>query len=428
MKTEFLHSAGYEIKNLSLYTSDGNVVDLSQLVLELNIFEDIFSPTMTCNMRINDGSDLISNFKFHGNEFLELEIDKPSLNDPIKKVFRLYKLSDRSFDTNYQNYTLHFCSEELILSPQVMISKSYRGLKVSDIIQDILRTYLKVNPKKINYIQLTEKAFDIIIPKMNPFEAVMWLSTKAYSTNDSLFLFFENRDGFNFTSYENLIKRPTYAKYAKDFKVDDEVFKNMASFNFLKIMEEFDVMKSSRYGAFSSAFANLNLITKKFTKTSFNATQFKNKGILNKEVTMNTFKNRLNKTFYNSHDNMLKYSVTTDADGTRNPILPEEWLSQTASKLGQIQLFKMIGTVPGDVMLKAGQVIEVDLPEMSPKDTGVKKNETRSGKYLISSINHKISTNEESYVTVLELISDSINEPMPSPKNSLGKLKELSTS
>lgn len=428
MKTDLLHSAGYDITTLSLHTSDGNVVDLSELVLELNIFEDIFSPTMTCTMRINDGSDLISNFKFHGNEFLELELDKPSLNDPIKKVFRLYKLSDRSFDTNYQNYTLHFCSEEMILSPQVMISKSYRGLKVSDMVQDILRTYLKVNPKKINYIQLTEKAFDIIIPKMNPFEAVMWLSTKAYSTNDSLFLFFENRDGFNFTSYENLIKKPTYAKYAKDFKVDDDVFKNMASFNFLKILEDFDVMKSSRYGAFSSAFVNLNLITKKFTKTPFNAIQFKNKGILNKEVTMNTFKNRLNKSFYNSHDNMLKYSITTDADATRNPLLPEEWLSQTASKLGQIHLFKMIGTVPGDVMLRVGQVIEVDLPDMSPKDKGVTKNETRSGKYLISSVHHKISTNEESYVTILELISDSINEPMPSPKNSLGKLKELSSS
>lgn len=427
MKTELLQSSNYEIKNLSLHTSDGHSIDIRSLALEINIFEDLFSPAMTCNIRINDGSDLISTFKFHGNEFLELEIDKPSLDDPIKKVFRLYKLSDRDFNTNYQNYTLHFCSEEMILSPQVMISKSYRGLKVSDIIKDILNTYLKVNKKKINLIRQTEKAFDIIIPKMNPFEAIMWLATKAYSGNESLFMFFENRDGFNFTSYENLIKVDPYAKYAKDFKVDDDVFKNMASFNYLKILEEFDVMKSSRYGAFSSSFANLNLITKKFTKTPFNATQFKNKGILNKEVTMNTFKNRLDKSFYNSYDNMLKYSITTDADATRNPLLPEEWLSQTASKLGQIHLFKMVGTVPGDVMLKVGQVVEVDLPDMAPKDKGVTINETRSGKYLISSVHHKFNTNEGVYVSILELISDSISEPMPSPKNSLSKLKELSS-
>jgi len=424
MKQELLQSSNFEIKNLSLYTSDGKKVDLRSLALEINIFEDIFSPCMTCNIRINDGSDLVSVFKFHGNEYLELEIDKPSLEDPIKKVFRLYKLSDRDFNTQYQNYTLHFCSEEMILSPQISISKSYRGLKVSDMIQDILNSKLMVNKNKINRLQRTEKAFDIIIPRMNPFEAIMWLTTKAYSRNESLFLFFENRDGFNFVSYENLIKQQPYAKYRKDFKIDDDVFKNMESFNFLKIVEEFDVMKASRYGSFSSSIAKLNLITKKMEVSPFNAIRFKDKGVLNKEVTMNTFKNRLDKSFYTSYDNMLKYSIATDNDGTRNQMLPEEWLSQTASKMGQIHLFKMVGTVPGDVLLKAGQVVEVELPEMSPKDKGVSYNETRSGRYLVAAVHHRIEN--DVFATVLELISDSINEAMPSPQNNSSKLKELS--
>jgi hypothetical protein len=423
MKQELLQSSNFEIKNLSLYTSDGNKVDLRALALEIDIFEDIFSPCMTCTIKISDGNDLISKFKFHGNEYLELEIDKPSLDDPIKKVFRLYKLSDRDFATQFQNYTLHFCSEEFILSPQISVSKSYRGLKVSDMIQDILNSKLKVHKDKINRLQRTQKAFDIIVPRMNPLEAIMWLTTKAYSKNESLFLFFENRDGFNFVSYENLIKEQPYTKFIKGFKIDDDVFKNMDSFNYLKILEEFDVMKASRYGSFSSSIAKLNLITRKMEISPFNAVEYKNKGILNKEVTMNTFKNRLDNSFYTSYDNMLKYSVTTDGDGTRNQMLPEEWLSQTASKMGQIHLFKMIGTVPGDVMLRAGQVVEVEIPEMTPKDKGVNFNETRSGRYLVSSVHHRIEN--EIFVTVLELISDSINESMPSPKNNLEKLREL---
>ena len=425
--TDLLKSSDYEIKNLTLYTSDGQSVDIRNLILELNIFEDIFSPCMTCSARIVDGNDLISIFKFHGNEYLELEIDKPTLEDPIKKVFRLYKISDRDFGTNYQNYTMHFCSEEMILAPQISISKSYKGVKISEIITDILFSQLKVDKKKINVLQQTEKAFDLIIPRMDPLEAIMWLITKAYSRNESLFFFFENRDGFNFTSYENLIKLQPYAKYSKDFKIDDDVFKNMASFNFLKIVEEFDVLKSSRYGSFSSSIANLNLITKKLKVSPFNAVRFKDKGVLNKEVTMNAFKNRLNKTFYDSYQNMLKYSMTTDADATRNPMLPEEWLSQTASKMGQLHLFKMVGTVPGDVMLKAGQVVEIDIPDIKPtdQDKDVERNETRSGKYLVSSVSHKFNRTEGVYVTVLELLSDSINEPMPAPKNNLDKLREL---
>jgi len=430
MTTELLKSSDYEIKNLTLYTSDGQSIDVDNIMLELDIFEDIFSPGMTCTIRVSDGADLISNFKFHGNEYLELEIDKPTLDDPIKKVFRLYKISDRDFGTNYQNYTMHFCSEEMILSPQVMISKSYRGLKISEMIRNILSSYLKVKKTKIKFIQETEKAFDLIIPRMDPFEAIMWLTTKAYSKNDSLFLFFENRDGFNFTSYERLIKKRPYTKYSKDFKIDDDVFKNMSSFNFLKIIEEFDTIKSSRYGAFSSSFVNLNLITKKFKTHNFNANQFKDKGVLNKEVTMNSFKNRLNKTFYNSHQNMLKFTMSTDADETRNPLLAEEWLSQTASKMGQLHLFKMIGTVPGDVLLKAGHVVEVDIPDLKPIDSDkrVELNETRSGKYLVSSVHHRFTKDQGIYVSIIELLSDSISDKMPSPNNNLSKLKELSRS
>lgn len=427
MIRELERSSDFEIINLTLYTSDGKSVDLSAVALEIDVFEDIFSPCMTCTIRINDANDLLSVFKFHGNEFLELEIDKPTLDDPIKKVFRLYKISNRDFNTNYQNYTMHFCSEEMVLSPQIKVSKSYRGLKVSDIITDLLRSYLKVNEKKINNIQKTEKAFDLIIPKMDPLQAIMWLVAQAYSKNESLFFFFENRDGFNFTSYEKLIKIKPYAKYAKDFKVDDDVFKNMSSFNFLKVVEEFDVLKSSRYGSFSSSFATLNLITKKMKVSNYNAVKFKDKGVLNEEVTMNSFKNRLNKSFYSSYQNMIKYYTTTDADGTRNPLLPEEWLSQTASKLGQLHLFKMIGTVPGDVLLKVGQVVEVEMPEIKPidQDKTADINETRSGKFLVSSVHHKFSMNEGVHATILELLSDSINEPMPSPNNRLDKLREL---
>lgn len=424
MTKQLLSSSDYEIKNLSLYTSDGNQIDIRNLALQIEIFEDIYSPCMTCKIRITDGLDLVSILKLHGNEYLELEIDKPTLDDPIKKVFRLYKLSDRDFTTNYQNYTLHFCSEEFILSPQILISKSYRGLKVSDMIRDILVSKLKVHKDKINRIQRTDKAYDIIIPKMTPFEAISWLSNRAYAKNESLFFFFENRDGFNFVSYESLIKEEPYAKYRKDFKVDpNDVLKNLESFNYLKIMEEFDIMRATREGSFSSSTARLNLITGKFTVVPFNAFEFKDKGVLNKEVTMNLFRNRLDKSFYDSYDNMLKYSLTTDSDQTRNQMLPQDWLSQTASKLGQINLCKIRATVPGDVLLKTGQVVEVELPDIIPKSSGVDINETRSGRYLVSAVCHRFEN--QIYATVLDLISDSINESMPPANNELEKLREL---
>ena len=334
--TTALHTTySYQLKKANLYTSGGEVLDISATIIEMNLFEDLFSPCMTGTIRLGDGADIISKFRLHGNEFVELEIDKPTLNKPIKKVFRVYKIADRDSDTSIQNYTLYLCSEEMILSPQILISKSYKGLSISSMVYDILVNYLKVDIMKMGFLTKTSGAYDIIIPKMNPFEAILWLGTRAYSPKGTLFFFFENRDGFNFSSYEDLLARPTYAKYTNRDKIDDDIIKNSYTFTFLKVIEDFDIMKASRYGSFSSSLNTLDIITKQFKPFKFNSVSLKNTGILNKEVTLNGFKNRLGTTFYDSYSNMMKYVVVKDSDPNVNPAVPQDWLCQTASKMGQ---------------------------------------------------------------------------------------------
>jgi hypothetical protein len=151
--------------------------------------------------------------------------------------------------------------------------------------------------------------------------------------------------------------------------------------------------------------------------------KFKNNGILNKEVTMNNFLNRNNKTFYDSYNNMQKYVIVTDTDPTNNPMQPENWLSQTASKLGQLHLFKMVGTIPGDTGIKAGMIIDVDMQKIMPQEQVAEISKTRSGKYLISAVHHKIIG--DIHTTVLELLSDSINDYMPTAVNNSSRLKEI---
>ena len=63
---------------------------------------------------------------------------------------------------NTSVYSLYFCSEELILSEQNKIRKTYSGTKISDIIKNTLdNNPLKVPSNKINKIEDTfEEAFD----------------------------------------------------------------------------------------------------------------------------------------------------------------------------------------------------------------------------------------------------------------------------
>jgi hypothetical protein len=411
--TGLVAASDYKLTALILATSDGQTLDIKPIMLELNIYEDIFSPVMTGDVTLGDAGDIISSYKMHGNEYISIVIDKPTLDKPIKKIFRIYKISDRKFGTSsLQNYTLHFCSEELILSTQTLLSKSYKGLSIDTMIKDILNNKLKVNPDKMKGIfSTTTGKFDLIIPRMQPLEAIQWLTPRAYNQNENLFFFFENRDGFNFTSYENLISKPVYATYSRSVKVNTNVDENFNSLNFISVTEDFDIIKSMKHGSFSSSLSVLDLVTRKIGSYNFNAKQVSTKGLLNKNIPANDLKNRLGHTLYDTTDNMLKFIVSSDSDPTVNPADIKNWLPQTATRLGQINSFKVVISIPGDIFIKVGNVVNLVIQKMTPQKEKTENDVMRSGKYFVSSVHHIFV--QDISTTVLELLSDSVNVDLP---------------
>jgi len=51
----------YNIKEIKLFTSSGNVIDLSAVVMAINIYEDIFSPSITGSIAVVDTNAIITN-------------------------------------------------------------------------------------------------------------------------------------------------------------------------------------------------------------------------------------------------------------------------------------------------------------------------------------------------------------------------------
>jgi hypothetical protein len=383
-------------------------------MVELNIYEDIWSPTMSGMMIMGDALDMISSNKMHGNEYLLISVDKPGLNNPIVKTFRIYKIGERSLGSNgLQNYKVFFCSEEFFLSAQTLVSKSYKGLTVGKMVEDLLLRKLKVLQSKIAMIEQTGGNFDFIIPRMQPLQAISWLCPRAYNTNRNLYFFFENRDGFNFVSYETLLGIVPYGTFTYGIKTDQDPVKNSGMFNILTVVEDFDGLKALRSGAFSSTLATFDVINRKYTAKNFNVTQLANNATLNSDLPANDFNNRLGASFYNTTDNMLKYVIMNDADPTRNPQRYDKWLPQTASRLGLLNSFKMIGVLPGDVNIKVGMTINVNILKQEVQDGTTALNKMRSGRYLIASVHHKFIQSIMS--TVVELLSDTTSVSMNAP-------------
>ncbi len=178
----------------------------------------------------------------------------------------------------------------------------------------------------------------------------------------------------------------------------------------MKVIDDFDILKSMRYGSFSSSLFTLDIIKRSFTASNFSVKQLANNAILNSNLAANEMTNRLGKTLFNTSENMVKFVISRDSDPTNNPIKAENWLPQTASRLGQLHTFKMIVTIPGDILVKAGMVVNIVMPKMQTQTQDSNNDALRTGRCFVSSVHHKFIQNQAA--TILELLSDSVNAPM----------------
>jgi hypothetical protein len=202
------HTQDVLIQSCKIVGEDGSPIDVKDLVVEFNYFEDIFSNFVSGALIINDSVGIIQMFKFQGHEMLILSIDKPGLNKPLEKNLRIYTHSNRTqTKTSNENFVLHFCSEEAILNEQYKVSKSYTDVKVLDIVKDITKTYLHIDDKHMKNLDETTGVVSKVVPNLKPLQAINWLTTIAQAdqakNSGSFYLFYEDKEGFNFKSVLN---------------------------------------------------------------------------------------------------------------------------------------------------------------------------------------------------------------------------------
>jgi len=417
-------SKDYEIKSLELINSGGQTVDLRNIFLEMQIFQDLYSSVMSGNILINDGNDVFTNFYMCGNEYLKISIDKPGLNLPLERLFRVYKTTDRkpSSDSG-QVYLLHFCSDELISSETLSVSKSYKSTKIRNIVSDILLNELKVDPQRIASLEDTSGSFDLLIPAYRPFEAIQWVTARGYDQKKFCYFFFENKDGFNLTSLQTLVKQKPYKKLKYELKnVDRDPANNKDSIDTFRIINDFDMITSISNGSFSSRLLSIDIFNQKFENIDYSLLQAEAQGnLLNKFKPVNSFKNSKNETLFNSPYSFFRtyLSINDTASEKSNDV--KHWMIPRAMHMSLLNHFRIQVVLPGDIQLKAGDVVEYEFPAFESADSGGKKlDDYRTGRYLVASINHKFSG--DTFESVVELVSDSFSEALPEAKNGINSL------
>lgn len=454
---------------LILSNFDGSrKVDISSLVLNMSITEDIFKNTLYGSVLIKDaigilegssnGSDPKNSFPIIGEEFLDLTF-KPHDQDEVKLRFFVYNVGDIMYNKSNKRkqYTLNFASEEHLVDSTTIVMKSYNAPH-SDNVQNILKDYLFIDKsdspyrgklkKTVDKVQPTRGSQSVIIPRLPPIQAAHFLARRSIAAdkyNSGTYLFFENFKGFNFCDIEYLIEKGidkfnSFGKYTSQTDVHPLLYRfedpmvvsareknptkrEMNAIHHMHHKNFFDTIEKLKRGYLES-----DVIVYDYTKANLTPTRFR---FLNNPDKTNNIEIALGgadgKSYPPNSTTLMNFGTsTTDTDVKYNRffMIPKD-TSKQDTYLDQIYpnrasyftaLAQNMFTIDtyGNTKVNAGDLIYVNIP--SAKDGSL--NEFISGFYLVCTIRHVIT--QSFYHTKMDIYKNAFDVQVKTTVDSSG--------
>jgi hypothetical protein len=434
------------------------VTDIKRQLVDFNVYEDIFAPTMTFSATLLDSNGLIERFPFIGEELIAVSFKIPTVKKTIDKVFSIYKVSNRKEkEERNESYTLHGVSLESIVDLNASVDNSFVGLPFSEMIKSTYKEYFINSPKKVGaekFLTYEKKLFvedtygnhSVVSPMSRPFEFIQYCAKQSQSSKykESDYIFYENDDGFNFRTISSLLEQEPVEDYysadpAKSKNQNDKVKEHQMVREISYDDREFDVFESVTTGFYDNDVAVIDPVLKRFQNTSLNYHYTKDFTNLNKNKFTSNF--AVYKQFDGSSHS--RYIVSNLSSGAYNqtsyikgkstgdpvaqhPFVRHKFLNHLVSKISQINTKLVLRIViPGDPNRKAGDIVRFFIPQKS----GSQEFSTRYNffygekdpRFLVTAVHHNYSYREDTYMTTLEIVKDSFGQQIFNREvNSLG--------
>lgn len=422
---------------------NGTTVDLSNFMVELNLFEDIFAPCMSGTIVIVDSMNLITDLPIIGTELITIKVRTPTLEDHpsniIEKTFQLYSIENRALnDDRGQIYSLCFISREGYLDRVSTISKTFRG-STDEIVAKIYTDYLNIERradvpgKKTSLKILDTPHFSKVTYVSNnwtPFKNFNFISkrVKGNTLMGADYVFFESNKSFYFSSIEALIassfNEGIFEEYVYELventiprrkagECSGNVFPPaMTRIETITMPKTLDLLDGLDSGYFSNSIYGYNLITKEFSVRTYDINGEFDKFVktdANMPVPSGVLKNPFANTAIVSYNSQLHndYGLTNETYGERSVF--------RRSYLNSFNQYKFEITIPGRTDIEVGKLINILYPAGKVKvdgEIGLDNifDSYLSGPYLISAIHHKIGI--ERHVMVLEVIKNGLGKSL----------------
>lgn len=442
-ENEVLPFAGaYKIEELSITSPNtGQISDITDFMLEINLYENLFNSCMSGSLIVADAINLISNLPLLGNEFLTIKIRTPSLEDDpsaiIKKTFQIYSIKDRIMnDDRSQYYNISFMSIEGYEDKTTVVTKSFKGT-TDEVVSKIYQEYSEFDRPIVVLDTPHQSTIKYTSNHWSPFKNINYVAknSKGAKLPGTDFLFFESNKAFYFGSIEALIYfqrlngpfdeyviERNGAKIPRRILSPGDKFSGrrlpdeVTAIENIKMLKTIDTLQGNHIGAFSSSLDGYDFYTKKVIHNQFDFVEdmknFTKTGPVS--IVPETLKrNPLASKKYNSYNTGLynDYGLTDEEDlpdgCTSNQLLTRKL--NRASYLKSFENNKLEVLVPGRTDIEVGNLISILYPSAEPPndDLTTVLDPLLSGLYIISGIHHKI--NSDRHTMNMEVIKNGLS-------------------
>lgn len=424
---------------LSLVSWDDKKYDIRDQYVILTYSESITSSYCSGDVLLLDAVDFPTLLPMIGEERIQAKFTKPDFTDPLGvKEFpaisfdmSVYKMDGKALSggsRKKQLYKLYFASQSAFINHDKVIYASYKGMRYSDMVKKIYEDYIKEdgsNAKPI-IIEETKYTADFYIQGLSPSRAIQEICNKAVSAEDngSLYIFYEDRDAYNFVTIQKLLKKESKITLSCELKnitkdgTHKEIDLQRQSLNVDIYTQHasFDIFQSIKSGEGTSSLMCIDPTLRRFYYQEFDLRDGENWSKYNKISAKKPW-TKNNKMFVNPRANMSV--LITDFEWSTDDTLTKKTSEspsdarkdiylERSSMIKQIQKTVLNVTVPGHPNIKAGDVITFNVPENSGSSLSGANPEEQdkwiSGKFLVWAVSHVVENDE--YLMGLKLIKD----------------------
>ena len=402
-----------DVKSITLMSEDRTrMASIFPQVKMIHIYENISQPVITAVLEIEDMINLHEKFPIIGEEYVAIELQTPGTERSSRYFFRVKRRSELSITENNKGvrYTLVCYSPEYQAGVSSLIQDAPEQephKTVKDIMLDTIKTTKRVR------VDETKGTPQKQLSNLPPLVAIDLLRRSAKSKNTNAlggaWFFFENADGFNFTTLDKM-----YERGKKNQKSgSDKVFfydvtsgmsplsvnaRNILMFKQVSFADNMDAQQEGMYRASYAGFDLTKGVTEKY--------DFKSSDFDTPAGTRNTTQFRANREQSTSVAEIVPFrselnSTDEDAEAVAKRNAFVQQMVQSVARI----------TVYGDTYLTVGDVIDCNITEARDTTEDPKKSRFSSGKYLISKIKHTIQLSDRNiHVMTMELIKGSVIE------------------